>query len=79
MKWLIHSLKRKGLLNMMNNNTKPIKYGVNETKRNPLDEFICSECGFTCHNLMGFDNEKNDYYEVEPNYCPNCGVIIAKN
>jgi predicted RNA-binding Zn-ribbon protein involved in translation (DUF1610 family) len=78
MKWLIISLKSRKILNMMKDNAKPIKYGINKTKRNPLDEFICSECGFTCHNLMGYDNEKSDYYEVEPNYCPNCGIAIAK-
>ena len=30
---------------MMKDNAKLIKYGINKTKRNPLDEFICSECG----------------------------------
>lgn len=79
MKWLIISLKSRKILNMMKDNAKLIKYGINKTNRNPLDEFICSECGFTCHNLMSYDNEKSDYYEVEPNFCPNCGIAIAKN
>ena len=56
MKWLIISLKSRKILNMMKDNAKLIKYGINKTNRNPLDEFICSECGFTCHNLMGYDN-----------------------
>lgn len=45
MKWLIISLKSRKILNMMKDNAKLIKYGINKTKRNPLDEFICSECG----------------------------------
>ena len=53
-----------------------VKHGRNETQMNPVDEFICSECGFTVQDFEGYDNEEEVYYEFNPHYCPNCGVKI---
>lgn len=53
-----------------------VKHGRNETQMNPVDEFICSECGFTVQDFEGYDNEEEVYYEFNPHYCPNCGAIM---
>ena len=37
----------------------PIKYGRNVTQMNPVDEFICSECGFTTRDMGGYDAERH--------------------
>lgn len=55
-------------------NVKEVKYGNNITSMNPVDEFICSECGFTCEDLSGYDKEEDIYYEYEPKFCPECGA-----
>ena len=52
----------------------PVKHGRNETQMNPVDEFICSECGFTVQDFEGYNNEEEVYYEFNPHYCPKCGV-----
>lgn len=52
----------------------PVKHGRNETQMNPVDEFICSECGFTIQDFEGYDNDEEVYYEFNPRYCPNCGA-----
>lgn len=52
----------------------PVKHGKNETRMNPVDEFICSECGFTSREMSRYDAEEDAYYEFEPNFCPNCGA-----
>lgn len=54
------------------------KHGYNATELNPVDEFICSECGtiFEDTNLCEVDVDTGDrtYYEYEFKYCPNCGA-----
>lgn len=52
----------------------PYKHGRNETQMNPVDEFICSECGFTVQDFEGYDSEEEVYYGFNPHYCPNCGA-----
>lgn len=51
-----------------------VKYGKNVTDINPVDEFICSECGFICKELSGYDKEEDVHYEYEPKFCPECGA-----
>lgn len=53
----------------------------NETENNPVDEFICSECGFM---TAGFSEKRIDkdfgdmtYYEFEIKYCPKCGTKVV--
>lgn len=41
----------------------PIKYGRNVTQMNPVDEFICSECGFATRDMSGYDAEDDDFYK----------------
>jgi hypothetical protein len=57
----------------------PIKYGRNVTQMNPVDEFICSECGFTTRDMGGYDAEDDVCYEFCPHFCPNCGAAILKD
>lgn len=61
---------------------KEIKYGRNMTEMRPVDEFICSECGFMCEDLTEkVYEEKGDYFyyrEYEVKYCPNCGAKMDK-
>ena len=44
---------------------------------NPVNEFICSECGLIMRELRGYeiDEDTNDEscYEFEFRYCPRCG------
>ena len=59
-----------------------VKHGENITKMNPVDEFICSECGLIMRDLtevrIDEDNEDECYFEFEFKYCPNCGVKIKE-
>lgn len=57
----------------------PIKYGRNVTQMNPVDEFICSECGFATRDMGGYDAEDDVCYEFCPHFCPNCGTAILKD
>lgn len=57
----------------------PVKHGKNETRMNPVDEFICSECGFTSREMSGYDAAEDVYYEFEPNFCPNCGADMREH
>ena len=51
-----------------------VVHGKNETEMNPVDEFICSECGFASRDMSGYDIEEDCYYEFNPHFCPNCGA-----
>lgn len=57
----------------------PMKYGRNVTQTNPVDEFICSECGFATRDMSGYDTEDDVCYEFCPHFCPNCGAAILKD
>lgn len=52
----------------------------NMTEKNPVDEFICSECGFHYEDVSGTrEDEDGEYsYKVEfvTKYCPNCGAKV---
>lgn len=55
-----------------------VKRGYNATHKNPVDEFVCSICGFTCEDcreaIHEEDGEFSHYREYEFKYCPNCGA-----
>jgi hypothetical protein len=57
-----------------------IPIGRNITENHPVDEFVCSECGFICEDWseVVWDEDANDRNnrEFEFNYCPNCGSKI---
>lgn len=53
-------------------------HGRNVTKKHPVDEFICSECGIVLVDYERLEIDKDDgdenYYEYEFRFCPNCGA-----
>ena len=52
----------------------------NLTENNPVDEFICSNCGFMMEDFIEkwIDEDDGDvtYHEFEIQYCPNCGAKV---
>lgn len=52
----------------------PVVHGKNITPMNPVDEFVCSECGFTMRDISGYDSKEDVFYEYELQYCPACGA-----
>lgn len=55
----------------------PVWHGRNITELNPVDEFICSECGAVFEDVYICKiNEAGDrlYYAYTFNYCPSCGA-----
>lgn len=55
-----------------------VKHGYNATDMHPVDEFICSVCGFICNDyteaVYDWDGDYTYYRECEFKYCPNCGA-----
>lgn len=56
------------------NDVQEVKHGRNITEENPVDAFICSECGFETIDISRYDREDDICYEYELRYCPNCGA-----
>lgn len=56
----------------------PVRHGRNITEMNPVDEFVCSECGFMLCDFTEIrideDTHYNSYHECYIKYCPNCGA-----
>lgn len=56
----------------------PVVHGKNITKRHPVDEFVCSECGIILfdYERLEIDEDEDDEscYEYEFKFCPNCGA-----
>lgn len=54
----------------------------NESDNNPVDEFICSECGFMTEDFSEkrIDEDDGDvtYHEFEFRYCPNSGAKVVE-
>lgn len=59
-----------------------VRHGENVTVKNPVDEFICSECGFMVDSISRkhYDEDGEYYYhsEYECKYCPECGAKMDK-
>ena len=57
-------------------------YGENVTLEHPVDEFICSDCGYVareCHRyVIDEDTGDESFYEFEFRYCPRCGMKVLK-
>ena len=57
-----------------------IPLGRNLTENHPVDEFVCSECGFICEDytekVYDIDGEYSYNCECEFDYCPKCGSKI---
>lgn len=56
----------------------PVVHGKNITKRHPVDEFVCSECGIILFDYerleIDEDDDDENCYEYEFRFCPNCGA-----
>lgn len=54
----------------------------NITENHPVDEFICSECGFMVEEFFEKRVDEDDgevtFYEFEIKYCPNCGAKVVE-
>ena len=54
----------------------------NVSKKHPVDEFICSECGFHYEDVSEtkYDEDGEYFYKVEfeTKYCPNCGAKVEE-
>lgn len=54
----------------------------NLTEYNPVDEFICSECGFRTEYFSETRVDRDDgditYHLFEIKYCPNCGAKVVE-
>lgn len=57
---------------------RAMAHGRNVTKKHPVDEFICSECGIVLVDYERLEIDKDDgdenCYEYEFRFCPNCGA-----
>ena len=55
-----------------------VVHGKNITAMHPVDEFLCSVCGFCCSDYTQTRYDENGDYEYscecEFSYCPNCGA-----
>ena len=55
-----------------------VVHGHNKTSMHPVDEFLCSVCGFCCADYTETKYDENGDYEYscecEFDYCPNCGA-----
>lgn len=47
----------------------------NITEKNPVDDFVCSNCGLHLHDWVRIINNE-DWHEFEVKYCPNCGAKV---
>lgn len=52
--------------------------GENITENHPVDEFICSECGFITRDCCRYEIDEDDgdeiCYEFAFKFCPRCGA-----
>ncbi len=59
-------------------NVEEVKHGHNATSMHPVDEFLCSVCGFCCadYTETKYDDDGDYTYscECEFDYCPKCGA-----
>lgn len=61
---------------------KPVRYAQNISECNPVDEFICSNCGLIMRDFDQIHIDVDDEYEYccefEFSYCPKCGYKITE-
>lgn len=59
-----------------------VRHGKNLTKAHPVDEFICSECGYMTEDCTEKKYSQDGDYcylcEYEYKFCPNCGAKMDK-
>ncbi len=70
------------VINAPTADVQEVRHGKNLTKAHPVDEFICSECGYMTEDCTEkiYSQDGDDCYlcEYEYNYCPNCGAKMDK-
>lgn len=63
-----------------NKRLKSEKTCKNMSDKNPVDEFVCSKCGFMTDDfyrlIIDEDDGEHINYEYEIKYCPNCGAKV---
>lgn len=57
-----------------NADVQDVRHGKNITPLNPVDEFICSECGIILRDVAEYIIEDDVYREFWFNFCPECGA-----
>lgn len=59
-----------------------VRHGKNLTKAHPVDEFICSECGYMTEDCTEKKYSQDGDYcylcEYEYKFCPHCGARMDK-
>ena len=50
---------------------RPERHGRNITKMNPVDEFVCSECGFIMRDASGYDEEVKFFTNLYQSFAQN--------
>ena len=67
---------------LLKNDVDVVKHGYNATAMHPVDEFVCSECGFDCEGFTEIVTDEDGEYqyqrECEFDYCPKCGAKIDR-
>lgn len=69
-------------------NTKELRISQKQKKTcyniadaNPIDEFMCSSCGFATNTInriiVDADDGSVNEFEYSFNYCPNCGAEVV--
>lgn len=68
--------------NQITEDVQKVKHGKNLTKAHPVDEFICSECGYMTEDCTEKKYSQDGDYcylcEYEYKFCPNCGAKMDK-
>lgn len=61
----------------------PVVHAANITDENPVDQFVCSDCGIILEGYVRKTIDEDDgaeiYHEYEPRFCPDCGAKLDKN
>lgn len=68
--------------NQITEDVQEVRHGKNLTKAHPVDEFICSECGYMTEDCTEKKYSQDGDYcylcEYEYKFCPNCGAKMDK-
>ena len=76
------SFIRDGVIDIINKQSVAdvvkVVHGHNKTSMHPVDEFLCSVCGFCCADYTETKYDEDGDYEYscecEFDYCPKCGA-----
>ena len=72
----------RSLLNVPAADVVEVVHGHNKTSMHPVDEFLCSVCGFCCADYTETKYDEDGDYEYscecEFDYCPKCGAKMDR-